>query len=37
MLCLIMRNIEITNKLVLEAKSKGLILFWLLIEKKRLE
>ena len=34
MLCLIMRNIEITNKLVLEAKSKGLILFWLLIEKK---
>ena len=27
-------NIEITNKLVLEAKSKGLILFWLLIEKK---
>ena len=34
MLCLIMKNIEITNKLVLEAKSKGLILFWLLIEKK---
>ena len=34
MLCLIMRNIEITNKLALEAKSKGLILFWLLIEKK---
>jgi len=34
MLCLIMRNIEITNKLFLEAKNKGLILFWLLIEKK---
>ena len=34
MLCLIMKDVEITNKLVLEAKKKGLILFWLLIEKK---
>ena len=34
MLCLIMTDNEIANKLVLEAKNKGLILFWLLIEKK---
>ena len=34
MLCLIMNDVETTNKLVLEAKKKGLILFWLLIEKK---
>ena len=34
MLCLIMRDIEIANSLVLEAKNRGLILFWLLIEKK---
>ena len=34
MLCLIMRDIEIANSLVLEAKDRGLILFWLLIEKK---
>ena len=34
MLCLIMKDEEITNKLVLKAKNNGLILFWLLIEKK---
>ena len=34
MLCLIMENEKIANNLVLEAKNKGLILFWLLIEKK---
>ena len=34
MLCLIMTNAEIANKLVLEAKNQGLILFWLLIEKR---
>lgn len=34
MLCLIMKNSEIANSLVLRAKEKGLILFWLLIEKK---
>ena len=34
MLCLIMRDVEIANSLVLEAKNRGLILFWLLIEKK---
>ena len=34
MLCLIMKNSEIANSLVLQAKEKGLILFWLLIEKK---
>ena len=34
MLCLIMKDKEITNKLVLKAKNNGLILFWLLIEKK---
>ena len=34
MLCLIMTNAEIANKLVLEAKKHGLILFWLLIEKR---
>ena len=34
MLCLIMNDVETTNNLVLEAKKKGLILFWLLIEKK---
>ena len=34
MLCLIMNDAEVTNKLVLEAKNKGLILFWLLIEKR---
>ena len=34
MLCLIMTNAEIADKLVLEAKNQGLILFWLLIEKR---
>lgn len=34
MLCLIMNDAETANKLVLEAKNHGLILFWLLIEKK---
>ena len=34
MLCLIMNDSEIANKLVLEAKNRGLILFWLLIEKR---
>ena len=34
MLCLIMNDAEVANKLVLEAKNKGLILFWLLIEKR---
>ena len=34
MLCLIMNDTETANKLVLEAKNHGLILFWLLIEKK---
>ena len=34
MLCLIMKNSEIADKLVLRAKEKGLILFWLLIEKR---
>ena len=34
MLCLIMTNAEISDKLVLEAKNQGLILFWLLIEKR---
>ena len=34
MLCLIMKDEEIANKLVLKAKKNGLILFWLLIEKK---
>ena len=34
MLCLIMTNAEIANRLVLEAKDQGLILFWLLIEKR---
>ena len=34
MLCLIMKDEETTNKLVLKAKNNGLILFWLLIEKK---
>ena len=34
MLCLIMNDLEIANKLVLEAKNRGLILFWLLIEKR---
>tara|TARA_E500000178_G_C16916037_1_gene704955 strand:+ start:1 stop:843 length:843 start_codon:yes stop_codon:yes gene_type:complete len=34
MLCLIMTNAEIANSLVLEAKNEGLILFWLLIEKR---
>ena len=34
MLCLIMNNDKIANKLVLKAKEKGLILFWLLIEKR---
>ena len=29
-----MKNSEIANSLVLQAKEKGLILFWLLIEKK---
>jgi 4-aminobutyrate aminotransferase-like enzyme len=29
-----MTNAEIANKLVLKAKNQGLILFWLLIEKK---
>ncbi|GIR21957.1 MAG: hypothetical protein CM15mP36_11640 [Flavobacteriales bacterium] len=37
MLCLIMNDSEIANKLVLEAKNRGLILFWLLIEKELLE
>ena len=34
MLCLIMEDFEIANKLVLQAKNEGLILFWLLIEKR---
>ena len=34
MLCLIMKDFEIANKLVLQAKNEGLILFWLLIEKR---
>ena len=34
MLCLIMKDEETTNKLVIKAKNNGLILFWLLIEKK---
>ena len=34
MLCLIMNDTDTANKLVLEAKNHGLILFWLLIEKK---
>ena len=34
MLCLIMKNKELANNLVLRAKDNGLILFWLLIEKK---
>jgi acetylornithine aminotransferase len=34
MLCLIMNDAEVANKLVLEAKNRGLILFWLLIEKR---
>ncbi len=34
MLCLIMNDFEVANKLVLEAKNRGLILFWLLIEKR---
>ena len=34
MLCLIMNDAEVANKLVLEAKNKRLILFWLLIEKR---
>ena len=34
MLCLIMKNKELSNNLVLRAKDNGLILFWLLIEKK---
>ena len=29
-----MTNAEIANRLVLEAKDEGLILFWLLIEKR---
>ena len=31
---MIMNDAEVANKLVLEAKNKGLILFWLLIEKR---
>ena len=34
MLCLIMKDSETADKLVLKAKEKGLILFWLLIEKR---
>ena len=34
MLCLLMHSSEIADKLVLKAKKKGLILFWLLIEKR---
>ena len=34
MLCLIMEDFEIANRLVLQAKNEGLILFWLLIEKR---
>ena len=34
MLCLIMEDFKIANKLVLQAKNEGLILFWLLIEKR---
>ena len=34
MLCLIMTNAEIAIKWVLETKNQGLILFWLLIEKR---
>ncbi len=34
MMCLIMINEEVANNLVLRAKEKGLILFWLLIEKR---
>ena len=34
MLCLIMKDYETADKLVLKAKEKGLILFWLLIEKR---
>ena len=34
MLCLIMKDDITANKLILKAKDKGLILFWLLIEKK---
>ena len=34
MLCLVMHSSKIADKLVLKAKEKGLILFWLLIEKR---
>ena len=34
MLCLIMKDSETADKLVLKAKEKGLIVFWLLIEKR---
>jgi len=36
MLSAITSSIEITNKVVLESMDKGLILFWLLWEKKAL-
>lgn len=34
MLCLILSSAEMVNKLILEAMEKGLILFWLLFEKR---
>jgi acetylornithine aminotransferase len=34
MLAIILKNSTIADKLVLRAKRKGLLLFWLLIEKK---
>ena len=34
MLALIMESPEITNKVILRAKDRGLILFWLLFEPK---
>ena len=33
MLCLIMKSPKIANRLILNAKENGLLLFWLLINK----
>ena len=33
MLCLIMKSPKIANKLILNAKENGLLLFWLLMNK----
>jgi acetylornithine aminotransferase len=34
MLAMIVKSVEVADKLVIKAKENGLLLFWLLIEKK---